>query len=158
VGTLRNLTSFPPLSSTFDASLPHPMYACEPLTSSNNSTLLAFNTTSEAVTPKKIALVFRGHCSFSHKVRVAQARGADAVLVADDVRREGEMDEEGRERDGLLTMYSPGQSRLALVLCEKVLIFIRFILANQTIPTTFVFHPHLYHAHRTCLSGTCTMI
>lgn len=40
---------------------------------------------------------------------MAQARGADALLVADDVRREGEMDEEGRERDGLLTMYSPGK-------------------------------------------------
>jgi hypothetical protein len=68
----------------------------------------------EVSTPKKIALVVRGHCSFSHKVRVAQARGASAVLVADDVRRIGELDVEGRERDGLLTMYSPGQYPIRL--------------------------------------------
>lgn len=108
-GILRNITAFAPLSSTASPSLPHPMYACEPLTLTNNIASLVTNHTSGATTPKKIALAIRGHCSFSHKVRVAQARGADALLVADDVRREGEMDEEGRERDGLLTMYSPGK-------------------------------------------------
>lgn len=72
-----------------------------------------------------IALVVRGGCSFSHKVRSAQERGASAVVVADgpvwrgeghereDHRgdeNENEDEDEARRRDALLTMYSPGES------------------------------------------------
>lgn len=107
LGTLMNITAFPKLASTpLDEDHERAMYACEDLPAEDDTVPIA-------VKPRqphsnKIALVLRGECSFSHKVRVAQARGAVAVLVADDVLRKGEMDEEGRDRDGLLTMFSPG--------------------------------------------------
>ncbi|KAJ9099316.1 hypothetical protein QFC21_004197 [Naganishia friedmannii] len=54
-----------------------------------------------------IALIVRGHCSFSHKTRLAQHLSATAVIVADDTAAPSETEEQGRTRTGLLTMYSP---------------------------------------------------
>jgi len=58
--------------------------------------------------PYKIALVERGGCDFASKVRAAQERGAAAVVVGDGKAFEGESDDEGRLREGLITMFSPG--------------------------------------------------
>lgn len=49
----------------------------------------------------------RGSCSFAAKVRLAQSLGAAAILVGDSPAYPTEPDSEGRERDTLLTMYSP---------------------------------------------------
>ncbi|ODN85017.1 hypothetical protein L202_00848 [Cryptococcus amylolentus CBS 6039] len=54
-----------------------------------------------------IALIERGGCDFATKVRAAQDRGAIAVIVGDSVLRLSETDEEGRKREGLITMFSP---------------------------------------------------
>lgn len=59
--------------------------------------------------PWHIALVERGECDFASKVRAAQERGAAGVIVGDMKVREGETDEEGRTREGLITMFSPGE-------------------------------------------------
>ena len=59
--------------------------------------------------PWRIALVERGECDFASKVRAAQERGAAGVIVGDMKVREGETDEEGRTREGLITMFSPGE-------------------------------------------------
>lgn len=107
-----NITAFPKLaSSAQDDSSPQAMYACEDLPTRIDEMPLGPIPSQPHL--NKIALILRGECSFSHKVRVAQARGAVAVLVADDVLRKGEMDEEGRDRDGLLTMFSPGMSNIS---------------------------------------------
>lgn len=58
--------------------------------------------------PFKIALVERGGCEFAVKVRAAQERGAAGVIVGDGELRVGEPEEEGRKREGLITMFSPG--------------------------------------------------
>lgn len=129
------------------------MYACDSLTSERDHPTLISPHGHDQSKPKKIALVIRGHCSFSHKVRVAEARGADAVLVADDVRREGEMDEEGRERGGLLTMYSPGKSS-DCVWHEAG--SDALILRLQTILMTSTSRHHSSREHRSCSSGIYT--
>lgn len=53
-----------------------------------------------------IALVQRGHCPFSAKVRYAQERGAVAVVFGDQSPEEGGISGVG----GLLTPWSPGES------------------------------------------------
>jgi hypothetical protein len=58
--------------------------------------------------PFKIALVERGGCDFATKVRAAQERGAAGVVVGDMISHPGESEEEGRERESLITMFSPG--------------------------------------------------
>lgn len=67
--------------------------------------------------PYKIALVQRGGCDFATKVRAAQERGAAGVIVGDMISHPGETEEEGREREALITMFSPGTfvSRLLMV-------------------------------------------
>lgn len=59
-------------------------------------------------TPYLVALVERGGCNFAQKVLYAQSRGAGGVIVGDSKAYPSESDEEGRERRGLLTMFSPG--------------------------------------------------
>jgi hypothetical protein len=54
-------------------------------------------------------LVERGGCDFAHKIRAAQERGAAAVVVGDGAARIGETDAEGLKREGLITMFSPGE-------------------------------------------------
>lgn len=66
--------------------------------------------------PYRIALIERGGCDFATKVRAAQERGAAGVVVGDGVARLGESDEEGRERESLITMFSPGEWASSLVL------------------------------------------
>jgi hypothetical protein len=63
--------------------------------------------------PYSIALVERGGCDFATKVKATQARGVAGVIVGDGVARLGESDEEGRTRDSLITMFSPGKFRLS---------------------------------------------
>jgi hypothetical protein len=63
--------------------------------------------------PYTIALVERGGCDFATKVLAAQERGAAAVIVGDSVAHPGETDEEGRARENLITMFSPGELLLA---------------------------------------------
>lgn len=58
--------------------------------------------------PYKIALVERGGCDFATKVQAAQERGAAGVVVGDMIGHPGESEEEGRERESLITMFSPG--------------------------------------------------
>ena len=58
--------------------------------------------------PFHIAFIERGGCDFATKVRAAQERGAAGVIVGDSVARIGESDDEGRERENLITMFSPG--------------------------------------------------
>ena len=60
--------------------------------------------------PYKIALVERGGCDFATKVRAAQDRGASGVIVGDGTARDDESDEEGMQRENLITMFSPGRS------------------------------------------------
>ena len=62
--------------------------------------------------PYKIVLVQRGGCDFATKVRAAQERGAAGVIVGDMISHLGETEEEGRERESLITMFSPGTFRL----------------------------------------------
>lgn len=59
--------------------------------------------------PWKIALVERGECDFASKVRAAQERGAAGVVVGDGKLRDDETEEEGRQRESLITMFSPGE-------------------------------------------------
>jgi hypothetical protein len=129
------------------------MYACDTLTSSRDQPTLIAPQDPKVSRPKRIALVIRGHCSFSHKVRVAEARGAHAVLVADDVKREGEMDEEGRERDGLLTMYSPGEFALVAVHMRQDLLL---IACSQTTRVILPSRRPSFRGPRSCSSGTYT--
>lgn len=56
----------------------------------------------------RLALVERGGCDFATKVLAAQARGAGAVIVGDSARPH-ESDREGRTRENLITMFSPGE-------------------------------------------------
>lgn len=68
-----------------------------------------------------VALVERGRCHFSVKVRLAQDRGAVAVVFGDQSASEGGIGRSG----GLLTPWSPGechaclQERSALTQCER---------------------------------------
>lgn len=59
--------------------------------------------------PFTVALIERGGCDFATKVLAAQERGAAAVVVGDSVFHSGETEEEGRQRENLITMYSPGE-------------------------------------------------
>lgn len=65
-----------------------------------------------------IALVVRGDCHFSDKVRFAQKMGAKAVVVGDSA-EEGESEESQRQRTTLLNMaglggkYSPSTRLVA---------------------------------------------
>jgi hypothetical protein len=61
------------------------------------------------VKPYLIALIERGGCDFATKVRAAQDRGCAGVVVGDSRLRDGETDEEGRKRENLITMFSPGE-------------------------------------------------
>ena len=83
--------------------------------------------------PFKIALVERGGCDFATKVRAAQERGAGGVVVGDTIAREGESEEEGRERRGLITMFSPGTFTLQIDfrLCDSLLIPTYFMITPQ---------------------------
>jgi len=63
-----------------------------------------------------VALIERGGCDFASKVRAAQERGAAAVVVGDGRAFEAETDDEGRLREGLITMFSPGTFDLGLLL------------------------------------------
>jgi hypothetical protein len=74
---------------------------------------------SEPHQPHYIALIERGSCDFATKVKAAQSRGASGVIVGDGVARLGENDEEGRNRIGLITMFSPG----ALLILPHISIF-----------------------------------
>lgn len=65
--------------------------------------------------PFTIALVERGGCDFATKVLAAQERGVAAVVVGDSVAHPGETDEEGRSRENLITMFSPGEFDLIIV-------------------------------------------
>ena len=58
--------------------------------------------------PFTVALIERGGCDFATKVRAAQERGAGAVVVGDGMASQGETLEEGRARENLITMFSPG--------------------------------------------------
>ncbi|KAJ9093944.1 hypothetical protein QFC20_007030 [Naganishia adeliensis] len=105
LGTLQMITDLPSLPGSINASTD--IYGCSPIVP------IVHTDTTKSTTSRnnsRVALVVRGHCSFSHKVRAAQARGADVVLVADDTASMEETDEQGRTRFGLLTMYSPGTS------------------------------------------------
>lgn len=62
--------------------------------------------------PYKIALIERGSCDFATKVLAAQERGMAGVIVGDGVAKVGESIGEGRERESLITMFSPGTSAL----------------------------------------------
>lgn len=83
-------------------------YACSPLpTATPSSPLLVQRSNHEAnrtVPPNWIALVQRGNCPFSDKVRVAQSIGASAVLFGDQSYEGGGIGGFG----GLLTPWSPG--------------------------------------------------
>ncbi|GHJ83688.1 hypothetical protein NliqN6_0090 [Naganishia liquefaciens] len=96
-GILEMITDFPSAPGLPNATTD--IYGCTPVTP-----IVQHASPRNAA---RIALVVRGHCSFSHKVRAAQARGANAVLVADDTASDEETEEQGRTRFGLLTMYSP---------------------------------------------------
>lgn len=105
LGMLQMITDLPSLPGSINASTD--IYGCSPIVP------IVHTDTTKSTTSRnnsRVALVVRGHCSFSHKVRAAQARGADVVLVADDTASMEETDEQGRTRFGLLTMYSPGTS------------------------------------------------
>lgn len=55
-----------------------------------------------------IALVQRGECPFSNKVRIAQDLGAKAVIFGDETEERGGI----KGGKGLLTPWSPGESSL----------------------------------------------
>lgn len=96
-GHLVDFVSLPPPDQfTSEA---HDSQACVP------SNTIRWNPPSP---PYKIALVERGGCDFATKIRAAQDRGAASVIVGDTTQRPGETDEEGRERESLITMFSPG--------------------------------------------------
>ena len=82
----------------FDLRYATPMQACIPAPTSRQQTPMG----------SIIALVERGSCDFARKVRAAQVRGAKAVIVGDGKAREAETEEEGKERENLITMFSPG--------------------------------------------------
>lgn len=106
------------------------------------------NLKSHGDAPGRIALVVRGGCSFSHKVRSAQERGASAVVVADGpvwrgdghVPQEDEDEDEARQRDVLLTMYSPGEHRWQTVFdrAHRVLLRVSDDTSDIHIPSTFI--------------------
>lgn len=86
--------------------------------------------------PYSIVLVERGACDFATKIRAAQDRGAAGVIVGDTVQRPGETDEEGRERESLITMFSPGT-----LLCASTkmrLLIMTEDTENIFIPSVFV--------------------
>lgn len=85
-------------SSTAESSSEPPERACVPV----------FRPREPKMTGQ-LALVERGGCDFATKVLAAQARGAAAVIVGDSVARAGETDAEGRLRENLITMFSPGE-------------------------------------------------
>ncbi|KAJ9124644.1 hypothetical protein QFC24_003011 [Naganishia onofrii] len=110
-GTLLRIEDFPGakelgVDEYGCAELPSPVsltasYNKEDLTTTPPTT----NTTT--TTRPLIALIIRGHCSFSHKTRLAQHLSAHACIIADDTATPSETDEQGRTRTGLITMYSP---------------------------------------------------
>lgn len=104
-GKLVNFVSLPPLEHDQSAIVaPRDTQACVP------ASTIRWNPPS---IPYTIALVERGGCDFATKVRAAQERGAAGVIVGDTLARIGETDEEGRERESLITMFSPGMCNYA---------------------------------------------
>lgn len=99
--------------------------------------------------PYKIALVERGGCDFAHKIRAAQERGAAAVVVGDGAARIGETDAEGLKREGLITMFSPGEcgahrSRHCTSIVTVKQRKERFwLITKQTIPRRSTFQAYL---------------
>jgi hypothetical protein len=93
--------------------------------------------------PYKIALVQRGGCDFATKVRAAQERGAAGVIVGDMISHIGETEEEGREREALITMFSPGT--LSVVRKER-----QIANMQKRILKISSFHRYLYRELRTC--------
>lgn len=84
-----------------------------------------------------IALVERGgDCDFATKVYAAQERGAAAVVVGDKKLRQDETDEEGRQRENLLTMFSPADTSDVIIpsvfVSRASYLLLRDLLLNQT--------------------------
>jgi hypothetical protein len=87
--------------------------------------------------PYVIALVERGgDCDFATKVYAAQERGAAAVVVGDKKLRQDETDEEGRQRENLLTMFSPADTSDVIIpsvfVSRASYLLLRDLLLNQT--------------------------
>ncbi|WVO15016.1 hypothetical protein L204_102659 [Cryptococcus depauperatus] len=86
--------------------------------------------------PYKIVLVERGGCDFATKVRAAQQIGAAAVVVGDNAARVGETEDEGRRREGLITMFSPEDTDDVFIpsvfVSRASFLLLRDLLANHT--------------------------
>lgn len=63
------------------------------------------------------------------------------MIVGDMIGRPGETDEEGRERESLITMFSPGTSPLSPWVT---------VLTEQRTPTTSFSRRCLFRGHRIC--------
>jgi hypothetical protein len=97
--------------------------------------------------PYKIVLVQRGGCDFATKVRAAQERGAAGVIVGDMISHLGETEEEGRERESLITMFSPGSFPLEWHVSSADI--------KQKILITYLFPRYSFPELRTCYYETC---
>ena len=88
-----------------------------------------------------VALVERGSCDFARKVRAAQVRGAKAVIVGDGKAREEETEEEGRERENLITMFSPGTSLFPTPISSPI---------SRATPSSFMGPPERLNCRLNC--------
>ncbi|WWC66042.1 uncharacterized protein I303_108664 [Kwoniella dejecticola CBS 10117] len=84
----------------------------------------------------RIVLVERGGCDFATKVRAAQDRGVHAVIVGDTISHRGESDQEGRKREGLITMFSPEDTETIFIpsvfVSRASYLALKDLLANHT--------------------------
>jgi hypothetical protein len=99
--------------------------------------------------PYMIALVERGGCDFATKVRAAQERGAAGVVVGDMISHPGESEEEGRERESLITMFSPGAYPFHWRRKRSI------AHSGQKTPTISLYRRSLYRGHHTSYYGIC---
>lgn len=110
--------------------------------------------TSPLPTPPRqgwIAIVQRGHCPFSHKVRYAQERGAVGVVFGDQSVEEGGVAGVG----GLLTPWSPGECCLRARRAYRTGSLTGSFVgahASQTTLRTFASLPPSFREHRTSRS------
>lgn len=127
-------------------------YACSPVpTTPSPSPLIVQRSviaSNRTVPANWIALVQRGHCAFSDKVRFAQYHGASAVLFGDQAYEEGGIGGFG----GLLTPWSPGSSSLS----SKFLIRWLTRLREQTRLPIFIFPLRSSRERRICRSSRPT--
>ncbi|WWC73851.1 uncharacterized protein I206_107823 [Kwoniella pini CBS 10737] len=131
ISLFENLNNLPKSNLNQNSLSLSPQFACFPSNSLPRLPKLPSKGESN-----KIVLIERGGCDFSTKVRAAQDKGINAVIVGDTISHRGETDEEGRKREGLITMFSPEDTDTIFIpsvfVSRASYLILRDLLLNHT--------------------------